>query len=138
MPGAPAGRRPAAKGVSDMTTEDGNHRLGGVREGMRVVDSDGEEVGTVAEVQMGDPQAVTAEGQASGGDAGLLGDLTEAITLTDDHLSSSARRRLERLGFIRVDARGWFSGDRHVASDQVESVDGDVVRLSVPKDQLLG
>ena len=43
-----------------------------VRRGMHVVDSDGADIGIVDEVRMGDPGAVTTDGQHEPGQDGLL------------------------------------------------------------------
>lgn len=47
-------------------TSDGHGPITGVREGMRVVDVTGDEVGTVQEVRLGDSGAVTAGEQDTG------------------------------------------------------------------------
>src|SRR6266508_1114454 len=49
-----------------------------VREGMTVMDSDGEKVGKVEGLKMGDPGAVTEAGNELQ-DTGLLGDVAEAL-----------------------------------------------------------
>lgn len=119
-------------------TNDQQGPIAQVREGMRVVDSTGEVVGSVRGVRMGDPGAVTAAGQGTGdtdGTGGIVGAAIHAIA--GDELPDGARERLERVGYVRVDARGLFSGDRYVAADEIADVT-DEVRLTVPKDTLLG
>lgn len=118
-------------------TSDGQGPIARVREGMQVVDSAGDEIGTVEEVRMGDAGAVTTEGQGSGGGAGIAGAIATAIG-GGEALPDSERERLLRLGFVRIDASGLFAGDRYAAADQVADVEGDVVRLSVGKDRLVG
>ncbi|WP_053202233.1 DUF2171 domain-containing protein [Jiangella muralis] len=104
-----------------MTDENGAaDRLGEVREGMTVVDALGEELGTVAEVRLGDPGAVTDAGQrpdAGGGD------------LPDEEAA-----RLRRTGYLRVDRI--LAKDLYAAAGDVHRVDGEMVRLRVPADQL--
>lgn len=55
-----------------------------------------------------------------------------------DGLPQTERERLLRLGYLRIDAAGIFAGDRYAAADEVAGVDGDVVRLGVGKDRLVG
>ncbi len=119
----------------DMTSSGG--LIAAVREGMRVVDVNGEELGTVEEIRMSDPSAVTAEGQGTGGTGGLLGYLATAFA-GGNGLPRQAQERLARLGYVRVDAAGIFSGDRYVAGDEIATVVGDTVHLNLPGDRLLG
>ncbi|MCK0116281.1 hypothetical protein BCE75_10322 [Isoptericola sp. CG 20/1183] len=109
-----------------------------VTEGMRVVDVEGETVGKVEAVRMGDAGATTSSGQGmdSGADdpLSLLADAFGAGTQLDEH----TQERLLRIGFLRVDAKGVFTGDRYVEADQIADVVDDEVRLSVPKDRLAG
>ncbi|WP_407320622.1 hypothetical protein UQW22_09080 [Isoptericola halotolerans] len=109
-----------------------------VAEGMTVVDVDGETVGTVDAVRMGDAGAVTAGGQGldTGADdpLSLLADAFGAGAQLDEH----TQERLLRIGFLRVDAKGVFTGARYVEAGQIADVVDDEVRLSVPKDRLAG
>lgn len=107
-----------------------------VHEGMTVLDSAGEKVGKVKAVRMGDPQAATAKGQESGFGHDILDHF--AIAFETSSVPTGARERLARMGFLHVDAAGIFTGDRYVASDEIASVDGDEVHLSVPRDDLIG
>lgn len=100
-----------------------------VRVDMQVVDADGTEVGTVEEVKMGDPEAVTAQGQASEQHSGPLGLLVGAFDMDDTSLSDERRAGLLRLGYIKVDVKGAFKGDRYYSSDDIEQVVDDVVYL---------
>jgi hypothetical protein len=94
-----------------------------VHEGMRVVDADGDEVGTVELVKMGDPGAVTTEGQDTG--------------LDEPYLPAPFADRLLRVGFLKVDRKGLFSRDVYVAATEIDRVDKDTVVLSVPQRMLL-
>jgi hypothetical protein len=102
--------------------------------GMTVVDADGNEVGTVDDVRMADPGTDTAAGQATQEPGDTWSWLADAFA--DSGLSQQARERLARLGYVRVDASGFFSGHRYVESDQIASVSGDRVHLSVAADEL--
>ncbi len=42
-----------------------------------------------------------------------------------------------RVGYVAIDAAGFFTGDRFATADQVASVEGDRVRLAVADDELI-
>lgn len=118
-----------------MTSDDGP--IGEVREGMRVVDVDGEELGSVEEVRMSDPDVVTSQGQGDvGAGGGLLAHLATAFG-GGSGLSEQAQERLTRLGYVRVAATGAFSGDRYVAADEIVTVAADTVHLNVSDEKVL-
>ncbi len=121
--------------MTDTSWDDGADRLSDVREGMTVVDALGEELGTVAEVRMGDSEAVTTAGQEPGpsGDD-LLGTAARAVWGGPD-LPEQAVARFRRVGYLRVDRT--LAKDLYAAADEVHRVDGEMVRLSVPADQLV-
>lgn len=125
-----------------------------VHSGMHVVDADGDEVGTVKDVVLGDPEAATAPdvlppnrpaGLSFGGPGatvpvavpvgtlgGILGDQA-----TGD-LPDVERARLLRAGYVLVDLKGLFSGKKFAAADDIAEVQGDVVHLGVPVGHLVG
>lgn len=128
-----------------------------VREGMTVVDSSGEELGSVDRVQMGDPSAATAGGQDAGDDVGVAaapvglagtggsgagaagGGVAAPIGVFgggDLDLPEAFAEDLLRVGFVKIDGKGWFDRDRYAAADEIAGVSGDTVRLSVGKDAL--
>lgn len=128
-----------------------------VREGMSVVDASGEEIGAVDRVQMGDPSAATAMGQDAGDDVGVAaapvglagsggsgtgvagGGIAAPIAAFgggDLDLPESFAADLMRVGFVKIDGKGWFDRDRYAAADEIADVSGDTVRLSVGKDAL--
>jgi hypothetical protein len=94
-----------------------------VREGMRVIDADGEDVGKVTFVKLGDPGTVTTRGQDTGGHG--------------PRLPRPFAERLLRVGFVKVDRKGLFASDVYVAPNEIDRVDGGTVHLSVPQDMLL-
>ena len=100
-----------------------------VRSGMKVVDSDGKELGTVEFVKLGDPQAATTEGQEPDPRPGVVPILADVFTDPEPDLPPALAARLVRTGFVKVDAKGWFSRDLYVTPDQVARVEGDVVHL---------
>ncbi|WP_298456777.1 hypothetical protein [uncultured Cellulomonas sp.] len=115
----------------------GGEPIRDVREGMRVVDSAGDEVGTVSQVRMSDPGSATTEGQGMGRSSGLVGAVADAF-VGGGGLPEQEQERLVRLGFVRIDAGGVFSGDRYAASDEIAAVTQDAVQLSVARDRLVG
>jgi hypothetical protein len=93
-----------------------------VFEGMRVVDSAGNEVGKVEFVKMGDPEAVSITGQ----DRELMPDLPSPFAT-----------RLLRVGYVKVDRKGLFARDAYVAASEIDRVEDNTVYLNIPKDMLL-
>jgi hypothetical protein len=110
-----------------------------IREGMKVVDAAGEDVGKVDDIVMGDPEAVTTEGQEMRpADGGILGNVAQAVTdpRGEPDVPDPFYSQLVRTGYIKVDAKGWFSKDRYVPAEFVAAVEDDVVRLAVTRDNL--
>ncbi|MFC3300551.1 hypothetical protein FJV46_08655 [Arthrobacter agilis] len=102
--------------------------LESVREGMTVFDASGDAVGTVAGVKMGDPEAVTAEGQQSEGLGGIAGALVSAFDARSD-LPEERRERLLRLGYIEIDGSG-LGNNSFEAADAIDRVKDDGVFLT--------
>lgn len=106
--------------------------------GMRVVDGDGEEVGTVEDVRMGDAGVTTGSAPPDRGAVDeLVGAVRDAVT-TGDGIPEAERERLEHAGYLRIDAVGFLSGNRYAAADEIAAVEEGVVRLSVPGARLVG
>lgn len=109
-----------------------------VHEGMTVVDSAGEKVGTVEGLKMGDPGTTTEQGNEFQ-DQGFLGDVAEVFgDEREPDVPGPVRARLLRTGYIKIDSPGFLiETDRYVPADQIASVSGDTVRLRVVKDALV-
>ncbi|OZM77208.1 hypothetical protein [Pseudonocardia sp. MH-G8] len=108
----------------------GEDALADVHEGMRVVDSAGADVGTVELVKVGDPEAVTGQGQSTPG--GLVEDLQEAFGGGEPQVPAQFAAQLMRVGFVKVDGKGLLDRDTYVPADQVASVTAGAVHLTVP------
>ena len=94
-----------------------------VREDMPVIDAAGERIGKVSFVKMGDPEAVTTQGEETDdGEPRVVGEL---------------RERLLRIGFIKIDRKGFLRPDAYAAADQIDRVEGDSVHLSATDPGLL-
>jgi hypothetical protein len=100
--------------------------------GDTVVDSTGKEVGTVKFVKMGDPNAVTTEGQDDD-DPGFLGLGDDSYDMGD--LPEQARRQLLRVGFIHIDVS--WANDRYASAGQIARVEDNTVHLTVPEANLM-
>ena len=115
--------------------------LAQVREGMDVYDLDGNKVGSVAEVFMGDVAdalATGAEPQAGSevnapGEGSLVNDVARVFT---DNMPEVVRNRLRHNGFVRMDG-GLLGSDRFALREHVAAVDGKRVRLNVRSDELI-
>jgi hypothetical protein len=100
--------------------------------GDAVVDSTGKEVGTVKFVKMGDPNAVTDEGQEDSG-PGFLGLGGDSYDL--GNLPEQAREQLMRVGFIHIDVS--WADDRFAGAGQIARVENNTVYLTVPEANLI-
>jgi hypothetical protein len=115
--------------------------LRSVHEGMKVFDASHKEIGRVDWVQFGndDPSTEDAEASTTEGmeqrDDRLIDNVVDAFRVDD--LPEAVRRRLLMQGFIRIDAEGLFAADRYVLPEQIGSVSGDELMLTVDKDELM-
>jgi hypothetical protein len=107
-----------------------------VRQGMMVRDVTGQELGTVEQVKIGDPEAATARGTYSPPDD-LVTDALAAMFGGGTDVPQPKRSQLLRYGFIKIDGPGLSDTDRFVRSDKIKDVSGDTVTLAVSKDQLM-
>jgi hypothetical protein len=99
-----------------------------VREGMHVVTPDGKKVGKVEDLKMGDPEAVTSDGQTDPATGGLTGTVINDFAETSG-LPRHTAERLLRLGYVKVDRSGLFTGHAYLASDELDRVEGDTLWL---------
>lgn len=106
-----------------------------VVDGMRVVDHHGEDVGTVTMVRMGDPQAVTADGQGGGG--GLTDAIAGFLGGTEPDVPRQFAEQLLRRGYLKIDCSGVFAGDAYAPADEVAAVEGGTVRLRSARESLI-
>src|SRR5215207_5463528 len=107
-----------------------------LNDGMLVLDSAGEEIGTVEFVKMGNPEAVTGEGQTAGDDGGITALIARTFGGAEPSVPPDEAARLVRLGFFKVDGKGMFAGDLYVAADEVATVREDTVYLNKTKADL--
>jgi hypothetical protein len=108
--------------------------LNRVRLGMKVVDANGEELGRVDEVKMGDPGAATI-GADRPAEPGLIAGVFGAEAEPD--VPEPLRSRLLRFGYVKIDGKGWVDTDRYVTAGQIGRVAGDTVTLTADKERLL-
>ncbi len=117
--------------MNDNTTQHGDHLFqmdGGVvamvREGMTVRDAAGAGLGTVERVKMGDPEAITTDGNVAPQSGGFVADVLTAM-FGDIDVPEPKRSQLLRYGFIRVDGAGLTDTDRFVRGDKIQQVQGE-------------
>lgn len=76
-----------------------------VREGMDVYDTQGQRLGSVATIKMGDPEAVTAQGQQPERSGGIVGALMAAFE-GGSGMPEERKERLLRLGYLEINGTG--------------------------------
>ena len=97
-----------------------------VREGMHVVGPDGKKIGKVEDLKMGDPDAVTADGQTAPATGGLVYSVIDELAETSG-LPRHTAERLLRLGYVKIDRSGLFAGHEYFASDELDRVEDDML-----------
>jgi len=100
--------------------------------GDKVVDSTGKEVGTVKFVKMGDPNAVTDEGQDDS-DRGFFG--LGGASYDMGNLPEQVRHQFMRVGFVHIDVS--WADDRFAGAGQIARVENNTVYLTVPEADLI-
>jgi hypothetical protein len=107
-----------------------------LREGMRVVDSNGLEVGTIGLIHFGDPAAeqLAYEPPVIAGAA-----FATDVVRSEPDLPEPLRGKLLSLGFIRVDEKLHLRRDHHwyVLPYEIVAVDGDTISLATVKSELI-
>jgi hypothetical protein len=106
-----------------------------VQEGMRVIDANGDDIGSVQHLKMGDPEAVTTAGNEPTVSAGYIPLSSDA---DEPDVPEPIRSDLLRVGYVKVDGPDLFDHDRYLRADVIERVDGDKVLLRLPKERLAG
>ncbi|WP_157365806.1 hypothetical protein [Arthrobacter sp. Leaf234] len=101
-----------------------------VREGMDVFNSSGARIGTVARVKMGDPEAITAQGQQPDQTGGLIGALMSAVDGSPS-LPEERKNRLLRLGYVEINGPG-IGNHQYESAEAINRVTGDSVFLKTP------
>lgn len=139
-----------------MGGEAGSGPMTRVTEGMSVVDANGEELGRIESVVMGDATAATTAGQEYAAEpdpdlvvgapagsasttagAGVVAGLGGIFGGGDGpDLAEPMRSQMLRAGYVKIDGKGWFGSDLYASADQVADVSNGVVRLNVAKEGL--
>ena len=112
----------------------GSAHLAHIREGMTVIDTNGDEVGKVSYVKMGDPEAMSTMGEEMDTGGGLLGGFLGGDDTPD--VPDPFRSELIRDGFVRVDTKGFFGADRYLTPNTIGTVSSDTVTLTVTRDSI--
>jgi hypothetical protein len=114
----------------------GTEPISRVREGMRVEDAAGVEVGRVELIRMGDPGV---DQPAREPQRDLIGAAAETFVPEEREpdVPEPLRARLRRTGYIKIDGPNLLDADRYVSAEQVGDVSADRVRLSVRREELM-
>lgn len=122
--------------MSSMSSDAGGHPIAAVRTGMRVLDSAGEQLGTVEDVRPPDPRPFTSDLQVKGDVDTFLDHLVQGVSGPEPDVPPDRAAELVRLGYLKVDGDGLLDTDRYVAADQIADIADGVVRLAVARNRL--
>jgi hypothetical protein len=106
-----------------------------VTTGMRVIDATGTEVGTVRLVQPGEPNTVTVQSPTAD-PGGSLDEMITSSAADEPDVPADLAARLLRTGYLKVSGPAGQTGAVYVLADQIDRVDPDGVRLTVPATDL--
>lgn len=107
-----------------------------LRDGMRVVDAAGVEVGTIGLIRFGDPAAAQVIQAPSHFEGSVI---ATDVVRSEPRVPEPLRGSLLQLGFVRIDERLHLRPDHHyyVQPQQIAAIDGDTVSLAVTKRELI-
>jgi len=115
-----------------------------IREGMKVVDREMHEIGTVETFRATDTEPdMTGTTGAAGVSPVLeesentMGALLADVFAPDEGLPREFQEKALRDGFVRLDAKGLFASDRYIFPEHIDRVEGDTLVLNVDKDHLI-
>ena len=117
----------------------GKNILESIREGMRVYDREGRELGKVDRVHTGpgrpEPGSTEAGGEA-GVDETLFARWVEEMLDPMDNVRRELQEELYLHGFMRMLTEGLEGEERYILPDQIRAVIGDKVHLHVSEEEL--
>lgn len=114
----------------------GRRAIEHVRDGMGVYAANGEHLGEVQYVDLGDPESATAEADGVQ-DVFRYGAAAINDAAGEPQVPEPGRTRLRRSGFIKIDGPGLLDADCYAAAHDIASVDRDRVTLAIGKEHLL-
>ncbi len=107
-----------------------------LRDGMKVVDADGIEVGTIGLIRFGDPSAAQVNYQPSevAGSA-----FATDLVRSEPRVPEPLRGSLLQLGYVRVDEKLHLRRDHHyyVMPQQIVAIENDTISLGLLKGELI-
>jgi hypothetical protein len=111
--------------------------LSEVQTGMKVIDAEGKDLGTVSDLRMGEPVAVGEEPASAPGALSPIDDLLFGWFGENRDIPETIRHRMLHEGFIKIGDTGLLGGATFALSTEIAAVSGDAVRLNVPERDLI-
>lgn len=132
--------------------------LGNARDGMTVIDANGDELGTVALVAAADPDAaVTVHREVveeyeqpalptPGVPGGVIGPVAPGgfgnrrpvpVGLPEPDVLPELAEQLLRTGYVKIDSKGFFHRDRYAGAEQLDRVEGNTLYLAATRNDLI-
>lgn len=113
-----------------------------IKEGMKVIDGNGDEIGKVKLVKYSDedpnrpgPETATASHAPLSENVSWVDDVIRALDLDVD-VPREVMERLQREGFIHIDSNRLFGSDYFATLDEIANVSDDTVKLYTTRDNI--
>lgn len=112
-----------------------------IKEGMKVIDGNGDEIGKVELVKYSDedpnrpgPETATSS-NIPDRNVSWVDDVIRALDLDND-VPEEVMKRFQREGFIRIDSNKLFGGDYYATLNEVANVTKDTIKLHTARENI--
>jgi hypothetical protein len=109
-----------------------------VTKGMRVIDADGTVLGKVSKVEPPNPKAADFEQMTAASNQDFINLTLTAIFGASPRVPKEMAAKLFRVGYIKINGHGFWSGSFFAGSDTIDRVEGDGVHLRLNRHELAG
>ena len=109
-----------------------------VTKGMRVIDAEGAVLGKVSKVEQPNPKAADFEEMTIASTQDFINLTLTAIFGASPRVPKEMAAKLFRVGYIKIDGHGFWSGSFFAGSDTIERVESGSVHLRLKRHELAG
>ncbi len=120
-----------------MTVAPEQRLLSEVHTGMRVIDAEGKDIGSVNDMRLGEPAAAGIDPAEAPGALSPIDDLLIGWFGDNHDIPETIRHRMLHEGFLKIGQTGLFGSETFALASEIGGVAGDTVRLTVPERDLI-